>query len=155
MEMPMDRKICFIKSLTFQLEAAARIFYNFAKDDFSKFTKNKISLEEYVILDTLVHYPHLNKSALAKTLLREQSYIEKILIKLIKKNFIKEIKNNGVDIQVKYYDLTRPGERLYQDCSTRNDVMLAILIRFISEKELLSFTKTLLKIRNIIISLDS
>ena len=92
---------------------------------------------------------------LAKTLFREQCFIEKVLIKLIKKKLIKEIKNNGTDIQVKYYELTKSGEKIYQYSSPRNDSMLAVLLKFISEKELLSFTKTLLKIRNIIISLDS
>lgn len=151
----MDKKICFINSLSFQFEVAARIFYNFAKSNFSKSVKNKITLEEYIVLDTIVHYPHLNKCMLAKTLLRDQGCVEKTLVKLIKKKLIKEIKHNGTDIQVKYYELTKSGEKIYQDSSPRNDAMLAVLVKFISEKELLSFTKTLLKIRNIIISLDS
>ena len=153
--MPMDKKICFINSLSFQLEATARIFYSYAKNIFNTYAKSKITLEEYIILDTLIYYPHLNKSMLAKTLFREQCFIEKVLIELIKKKLIKEIKNNGTDIQVKYYELTKSGEKIYQDSSPRNDSMLAVLLKFISEKELLSFTKTLLKIRNIIISLDS
>lgn len=40
------------------------------------------------------------------------------------------------------------------DCAPQNDKMLAVLVKFISEKELLQFTKTLLKIRNIILSLN-
>ena len=35
------------------------------------------------------------------------------------------------------------------DCAPQNDKMLAVLVKFISEKEFLQFTKTLLKIRNI------
>ena len=144
--MPMDSKFCFTGSLTFQIEATARIFYSFAKEEYREFAKNKITLEEYVILDTLVHYP---------TLLRDVSYIDKIIEKLLKKRYLKEIKNNGIDIQVKYFDLTRAGEKIYQDCTPQNDKMLAILLKFISENELLSFTKTLLKIRNVIVSLES
>ena len=37
---------------------------------------------------------------------------------------------------------------------SENDKKLAVLVKFISEKELLQFTKTLLKIRNIILSLN-
>lgn len=151
----MDKNFCFTRSLTFQIEATSRIFYNYAKEQFSEFVKNKITLEEYVILDTLVHYPHLNKNSIAKTLLRDISYIDRMIEKLIKKRYLKEIKNNGIDIQVKYFDLTRAGEKIYQDCTPQNDKMLAILLKFISENELLSFTKTLLKIRNVIISLES
>lgn len=151
----MDKNFCFTRSLTFQIEATSRIFYNYAKEQFSEFLKNKITLEEYVILDTLAHYPHLNKNSIAKTLLRDISYIDRMIEKLIKKRYLKEIKNNGTDIQVKYFELTKAGEKIYQDCTPQNDKMLAILLKFISENELLNFTKTLLKIRNIIISLDS
>lgn len=106
-------------------------------------------------MDTLVHYPHLNKNSIAKTLLRDISYIDRMIEKLIKKRYLKEIKNNGTDIQVKYFELTKAGEKIYQDCTPQNDKMLAILLKFVSENELLNFTKTLLKIRNVIISLDS
>ena len=97
----------------------------------------------------------MNKGSIARTLLRDVSYIDKIIEKLLKKRYLKEIKNNGIDIQVKYFDLTRAGEKIYQDCTPQNDKMLAILLKFISENELLSFTKTLLKIRNVIVSLES
>lgn len=151
----MDKNFCFVGSLTFQIEATSRIFYSYAKEQFAEFVKNKITLEEYIILDTLVHYPHLNKNSIAKTLLRDSSYIKRMIEQLIKKRYLKEIKNNGTDIQVKYFELTKTGEKIYQDCTQQNDKMLAILLKFISEKELLNFTKTLLKIRNIMISLDS
>lgn len=148
-------KICFINSLTFQFEATARIFYAFAKKNFEKDTKNKISLNEYAVLETIVLYPHLDNAGLAKTLLKDISTVQKIISTLIKKNYIKEVKNNSHEIRVKYYELTRNGERLYLDYVPQNDKMLAMLANFITEKELLQFTKTLLKIRNIVISLDS
>jgi len=149
----MDNKLCFINSLTFQLEASARIFYLFAKNSFLHVTKNKISLEEYAVLETLILYPHLNVNTLAKTLMRDNVFVEKILAKLLKKKLIEEVKKS--EIQVQYYRLTRNGERIYQENAFASDGMLPILLKFISEKELLSFTKTLLKIRNIIISLDA
>lgn len=40
------------------------------------------------------------------------------------------------------------------DCAPQNDKMLAVLVKFISKKEFLQFTKTLLKIRNIILLLN-
>lgn len=148
-------KICFINSLTFQFEASARIFYAFAKKNFEKDSKNKISLDEFAVLEMMVLYPHLDNAGLAKTLIKDVSTVEKIISKLIKKNYVKEVKNSGHEIRVKYYELTRNGERLYLDCAPQNDKMLAMLAKFITEKELLQFTKTLLKIRNIVISLDS
>jgi len=153
MEIPMDKKMCFVNSLTFQFEITARIFYGIAKDLFKEDVKNKITLEEFLVLEALVCYPHLNINTLAKTLVREKLCVEKIITKLIKKKFLKEINNNGTEIQVKYYELTKAGDKVYQDCAPKNDKMLAVIAKFISENELLAFTKTLLKIRNILISL--
>ncbi len=151
----MHNKINFVNSLTFQLEAAVRIFYGYSRESFAKSMKDKITLEEYAVLDTLVFYPHLNKNTLAKTLIRDEVFIAKVLNKLIKKKFIKEVKNNPNDIQVKYYELTKTGEKIYEDAMFASTESLRILLKFISENELLAFTKTLLKIRNLTISLQS
>ncbi|MFQ8625809.1 MAG: hypothetical protein ACLSA2_04670 [Candidatus Gastranaerophilaceae bacterium] len=111
----MDKKMCFVNSLTFQFEITARIFYGIAKDLFKEDVKNKITLEEFLVLEALVCYPHLNINTLAKTLVREKLCVEKIITKLIKKKFLKEINNNGTEIQVKYYELTKAGDKVYQD----------------------------------------
>ncbi len=147
-------KTCFINSLTFQFEAAARIFYAFACQKFEMDAKNKISLDEYAVLEMIVLYPHLNNAGISKALIRDVGAIDKIISKLIKKKYIVDVKQNKSEIKVKYYELTRNGERLYLDCAPQNDKMLAVLAKFISEKELLQFTKTLLKIRNIVLSLN-
>lgn len=149
----MDNHICYINSLTYQLETTAEIFFNFVNKAFNENVKNKITLEEYIILDTLVHFPHLNKNSLAKTVIKDNNYIDRIISKLIRKKFLKEVKSDGSDIQVKYYELTESGEKIYLDSIQKKDNMLAFLLRFITEKELVTFTKTLLKIRNIILSL--
>ena len=113
-------KTHIINSLTFQMENVAKIFHNITEAYFNQEVKNNITLEEYAVMDTIVCYPNIDRSRLAKTLLKEKDYIDKQLSKLLKKNFIK-------------------------DC---------ILAKFISESELITFTKTLLKIRNILISLS-
>lgn len=56
-----------------------------AKEMFQKYSKNKITLEKFAVLEAFVCYPHLNAGTLAKTLIREKSYVESILAKLIKK----------------------------------------------------------------------
>lgn len=151
----MYSKVNFVNSLIFQLETSVRIFYGYAKKSFAENMKNKIMLDEFIILDTLVFYPHLNKSTLAKVLLRDEDYVEKILEKLKKKKLINELKNNTHNIQVKYYELTRNGEKIYDDSIYSSTESLRILLKFISEDELLAFTKTLIKIKNITLSLQS
>ncbi len=150
----MNKSVRFVNSLTFQLEITAKIFNALAENYFNQEVKNRITLEEYIVLDTLVCYPHIDKNTLAKTLFKEKGYVEKLLSKLIKKHLIKEVKNNGTEIQVNHYELTKDGNRVYQDISPKNDKMVGILAKFLTESELVTFTKTLLKVRNILISLS-
>lgn len=149
----MEKNLCFTKSLTFQLEITARIFYNLAKEFFKQDLKNKISLEEFVILETIVCYPHLDINGISRTLIRDKASIEKIISKLIKKKLIFKVKEDNCQLQVKYFELTSAGDKIYNESIPKYDKMISILAKFISENELASFTKTLLKIRNILISL--
>ena len=151
----MDNSHCYINSLTYQIETTARVFYDFVNINFNDSVKGKITLEEYVILDTLVHFPHLNKNSLAKAVVRDIYYINKILFQLIKKKLLKEVKSGSTEIQVKYYELTEYGEKIYLDCMQKQDGILVVILKFITEKELVTFLKTLLKIRNIILSLKT
>ena len=151
----MDNHLCYINSLTYQVETTARVFCDFVNKNFNDHVKGKITLEEYVILDTFVHFPHLNKNSLAKTAIRDIDYIDKIISKLIKKKLLKEVKSDASEIQVKYYELTEYGEKIYIAGLQKQDGILAVILKFITEKELVTFVKTLLKIRNIILSLKS
>lgn len=143
----------YINSFTFQLEIMSRIFSKITKDLFSDGTKSKITLEEYLILETFVLYPHLNKDTLAIVLLRDKKYVDKMLAQMLKKKLIIETKQEKGSIKVQYYELTQLGQNLYTENLPQNDKLLCILAKFLSEKELASFTKTLLKIKNILISL--
>lgn len=149
----MEKKLSFTNSLTFQMEITSRIFYNMAKNQFNENVRGKITLEEYIVIDMLVCYPHLNGAGIANSLIIDRNSIEKILSKLIRKKFVKEVTKKTNEIQVKYYELTKAGEKVYYDNMLPADKMVEILARFISENELVTFTKTLLKIRNILISL--
>ena len=150
----MNKSVRFVNSLTFQLEITAKIFNALTENYFNQEVKNRITLEEYIILDTLVCYPHIDKNTLARTLFKENGYVEKLLSKLIKKKLINEVKNKGTAIQVNHYELTKDGNRVYQDIAPKNDKMVGILAKFLTESELVTFTKTLLKVRNILISLS-
>lgn len=150
----MERQTRFVNSLTFQLDITAKIFQTLAEKKFNTEVKNRITLEEYVILDTLICYPHLDKNGLAKTLVREKAAVEKILHKLLKRKLIKEVKPNGIEIQLSHYELTKEGSRIYQEIVPKNDMMVGLMAKFMTESELVTFTKSLLKMRNILISLS-
>lgn len=150
----MEKSSRFVNSLSFQLEITAKIFRNLAENYFQQEVKNNITLEEYVVLDTLVCYPHIDKNTLAKTLVKDKATVEKTLARLEKKKLIKEVKNGPSEIKVNHYELTKEGSRIYQGIVPKNDKMVGILAQFLTENELISFTKSLLKIRNILISLS-
>lgn len=150
----MEKSSRFVNSLSFQLEITAKIFRNLAENYFQQEVKNNITLEEYVVLDTLVCYPHIDKNTLAKTLVKDKATVEKTLARLEKKKLIKKVKNGPSEIKVNHYELTKEGSRIYQEIVPKNDKMVGILAQFLTENELISFTKSLLKIRNILISLS-
>lgn len=150
----MEKSSRFVNSLSFQLEITAKIFRNLAENYFQQEVKNNITLEEYVVLDTLVCYPHIDKNTLAKTLVKDKATVEKTLARLEKKKLIKEVKNGPSEIKVNHYELTKEGSRIYQEIVPKNDKMVGILAQFLTENELILFTKSLLKIRNILISLS-
>lgn len=64
----MEKSVRFVNSLTFQLEITAKIFNSLAEHYFNQEVKNRITLEEYIILDTLICYPYIDKTTLAKIL---------------------------------------------------------------------------------------
>lgn len=143
-----------INSLTFQMDIVAKSFRSITEAYFNQEVKNNITLEEYIVLDTIVCYPNIDTNKLAKTLMKDRASIEKIVTHMQKKNYIKEVKNTTPDRQTFHYELTKNGNRVYQDIMLGKDRMVSILAKFITESELVTFTKTLLKIRNILISLS-
>lgn len=150
----MEKQSRFVNSLTFQLEITAKIFQGIAEKRFNSEAKNRITLDEYIILDTLICYPHLEKNGLARTLMKEKAAVEKTLHKLLKRKLIKDVRPNGQEIQTIFYDLTKEGSRIYQEIAPKNDIMVRLMAKFMTESELVTFTKSLLKMRNILISLS-
>lgn len=150
----MSKTIHYVNSLTFQLELTAKALKNLAERFFYEDIYNHTTFEEYIVLDTLVCYPHLDETLLAKTLMKDKNTIHKTISSLIKKKYIKEVKIKHDEIATIHYEITEQGDKIYQEMIPTNDKTITILARFITEKELLSFTKTLIKIRNIIISLE-
>lgn len=153
-EVTMKKTIRYVNSLTFQLELTAKVIKNLAEKFYYEDVYNHISFEEYIVMDTIVCYPHIDEKILAKTLMTEQDKIHKVITSLNKKKLIKELKYKNNEIMTIIYELTDVGNKTYQDMIPESDKTIATLAKFITEKELLSFTKTLIKIRNILISLE-
>lgn len=147
-------KTAYIYSTEFQISSTAKLVTKLAEKLFNTEIKNNISYEEYQILDTIMCYPHINSTLLAKTLFQDENITKKNINKLIKRNLINEVKGKHNEIKTRFYEITQEGVRIYKDIASQSDSMIVTLLKFISEKELISFLRTLKKIRNILISLE-
>lgn len=145
----------YVNSLAFQFSSTGCMIKHLAEKLFTIEVRKDISYEEYQILDTLICYPHINKALFSKILFLESSVVDKVLKKLIKKKYIKEENNNINEIQTRFYEITPNGYAAYKDTVPLKDNIVTTLLKFMTKKELISFLKTMKKIRNILISIEN
>lgn len=145
----MERNTHFINSLTFQMGVTAGIFYHLTEQFFAKDLKGKISVEEYIVMDAIMLNKNADEINISKTVFKDIEYVKKIISKLHRKKFVtvRVLPEHKV-----CYELTREGSRVYQSFAEKEDFVLRVLSKFLVESELSNFTKTLMKIRNILIS---
>ncbi|MGN0031030.1 MAG: hypothetical protein ACI37Q_03650 [Candidatus Gastranaerophilaceae bacterium] len=150
----MEKKIRYTNSLTYQIILTANYFEKFTRKFYEEDTTARVSFDEYVMLDTLVCYPHIDINLLSQMTMTELKETERTINKLIKKKLLIKTANQE-EKKFTHYKLTESGKRVYEEIMPRHDKMIVVLHKFLSENELLSFTKSLLKIRNILISLSN
>lgn len=151
----MEKTKHYVNNLTFQLEVTARmldkLIENYFKDEF----KNKVTLEEYIVLDTLACYPHVDNNLLAKVLVKSRQQVDKTLAALRRKRLINEVRASGNEIQLTSFELTPAGDKILNEIGPHMDFMASVMTKFVSEAELGTFAKTLIKLRDIAISLSN
>lgn len=151
----MEKNAHYVNNLTFQMEVTSRminhLIENYFKDEFN----GKITLDEYIVLDTIACYPHVNHNLLAKVLIKPRQNIDKMVNSLKKKRLIELIPPRGNEILLTSFELTPAGEKILTEVQPHKDFMVSVMAKFITEAELAAFTRTLLKIRNIVISLSN
>lgn len=108
--------------------------------------------EEYVILDTLVCYPHLDILLIAQKLFFEPKQAQKIFASLERKRLIIPVEDDKNKIRTRYYSLSAEGEKCYREMSMQRDEVIHMLLKFMTRDELERFMKTLVKIGKIFIS---
>ncbi len=86
----MNKKSHYVSTLTYQMEATMKLCYGFMKNYFEASDRHRISFDEYVVLDTLICYSHLDAKLISKTLYRKETEIKDILLKLEKKKLIRK-----------------------------------------------------------------
>ena len=151
----MEKTRHYVNNLTFQLDVTSRMIYNLIENYFKDEFKNKVTLEEYIVLDTIACYPHVDNNLLAKVLVKPRQSVDKVLASLRRKRLINEVRPRNNEIQLTSFELTLSGEKILNEILPHNDIMVTVMAKFMTESELTSFTKTLLKMRNIVISLSN
>lgn len=151
----MEKTRHYVNNLTFQLDVTSRMIYNLIENYFKDEFKNKVTLDEYIVLDTIACYPHVDNNLLAKVLVKPRQSVDKVLASLRRKRLINEVRPRNNEIQLTSFELTLSGEKILNEILPHNDIMVAVMAKFMTESELASFTKTLCKMRNIVISLSN
>jgi len=151
----MEKTKHYVNNLTFQLEVTSRMIYNLIENYFKEEFKNKITLDEYIVLDTIACYPHVDNNLLAKVLIKPRSGIDKVLASLRRKRLIEEVRPQNNQIKLTSFELTLSGQKILNEILPHKDFMVSVMAKFMTENELTTFTKTLLKMRNIAISLSN
>ena len=145
----------YVNSIAFQFLSTGCMIKHLAEKLFTTEVKRDITYEEYQILDTLIYYPHINKTLFSKVLFIEPTIVDKVLKKLTKKKYIKEENHKANEIQTKFYEVTQSGYTAYKDIAPSKDNIISTLLKFMTENELVNFFKTLKKIRSILISIEN
>ncbi len=145
----------YLNSIAFQFSSTGVMIKHLAENLFELDAKKGLSYEEYQFLDTLICYPHINKALFSKILFIESPVVDKIIKKLTKKKFLKETNNKINKIQTVFYEVTPAGYNAYKDSIPLKDNIVSTLLKFMTQKELVTFLKTMKKIRNILISIEN
>jgi len=104
-----------IHSLFYNLEQTARICRVGCESYFEQ--HSEISLDEFIILDTVSCYPNICQRDLAKMILKGASHTSKILATLEQRGIIERILDQKGNRVIKKIRITKTGQDIYKAAS--------------------------------------
>lgn len=104
----------YINSLPYEIELTARICHENAKRMIESYT-NKVSIDEFSVLDTIIARPNLSQADLARLILKGKAHTGRFLMSLEEKGLIERhvVEREGKLIKVS--SVTPAGHELYSD----------------------------------------
>ena len=102
----------YIDSFPYEIELTARVCHENARQLIESFT-DKVSIDEFTVLDTLIARPGLSQADLARLILKGKAHTGRFLMSLEDKGFIErhiEEKNGKL---IKVSSVTPKGKKLY------------------------------------------
>lgn len=107
-----------IHTLFYNLEQTSRICRAFAENNFKQNVKYDISLDEFIIIETVMCYPDICQRDLAKLILKGSSHTSKLLNTLEKKRYIQRIVDTKNKRIVNKIIITQFGEKVYNNAKS-------------------------------------
>ena len=106
-----------------------------------------ISLTEYMVLDALVQAPEqkLRRIDIAEAMARTASGVTRLLMPMEKIGLVKK-QSSARDARVSMVQLTRAGERLYQDASVTLDHKAESILGRLNRKEVQALAQLLVQV---------
>ena len=137
-----------IHSLFYDLEQTSRVCRAFAESHFKNNINYDITLDEFIILETVFCYPDICQRDLAKLILKGTSHTSKLLNTLQKKNYIKRVldtKNNRIVNKIIITDL---GAEVYKNAKKIALEYAVHIENIVGAKQAKECSKFLHKIKN-------
>lgn len=146
----------YIDSFPYEIELTARVCHENARQLIESFT-DKVSIDEFTVLDTLIARPGLSQADLARLILKGKAHTGRFLMSLEDKGFIErhiEEKNGKL---IKVSDVTPKGKKLYHSVIERFKPAVEKFDSIISREQcemiiqnLRNFREAIEKARNIV-----
>lgn len=104
----------YIDSLPYEIELTARICHENARMMLESFT-DKLSIDEFSLLDTIIARPNLSQADLARLILKGKAHTGRFLMSLEDKGLIERHVEERDGKLIKVSSVTSEGYSLYQD----------------------------------------
>ena len=151
----MKKEPHFIDSLGYELELSARVCHETFKRWFEKNTKKYISVEEFIILDTLDCNQNFSQIELANTILKGKAHTGKFLDSLEEKGLITRLYDTKNSRMVKIPIMTDLGKKTYQELRLKIKEQFERIHQTIPKNEIEEVKEKLKKFRQAIIEIEN
>lgn len=104
----------YIDSLPYEIELTARVCHENARRLIESYT-DKLSIEEFSVLDTIIARPNLSQADLARLILKGKAHTGRFLMSLEEKGLIERHVEERYGKLIKVPSVTEKGNILYKD----------------------------------------
>ncbi len=145
----------FIDSLGYELELSARVCHETFKRWFEKHTQKYLSLEEFIILDTLDCNKNFSQIELANATLKGKAHTGKFLDSLEEKGLITRLYDTKNSRMVKIPVMTDLGKKTYDELRLKIKEQFDRIHETIPKNEIQEVKEKLRKFRKAVTEIEN